>query len=315
MAPAPEADAARAADIKAREALALMLRGDAAAGLALYEQCLRSVTNLPAGRHIELLERAGKAETAAALRDLNLAHGINIARVGMGLDGTPIDPIAEYDALFAQGMVNPRMVRDFTIALSQREQPDRVAALLDPDRLLRIVYLDPALAPAARDFLLAEEPRAELREAEVSGRQMRRIDGLEKKPALAALFTALLEETERYIADWAASDHPLASQGPSRIALHSWGQISRGTGFHVAHVHYRGWATGVFYPVDPEQPGGELCVGRPANIAEDARGWPEAKIRPQAGMLILMPSFYTHWTAPLAQPGLRMAIAFDALRV
>jgi hypothetical protein len=31
-------------------------------------------------------------------------------------------------------------------------------------------------------------------------------------------------------------------------------------------------------------------------------------------MLLLFPSFYTHWTIPLDKPGLRTSVAFDIVR-
>jgi hypothetical protein len=95
--------------------------------------------------------------------------------------------------------------------------------------------------------------------------------------------------------------------------MHVWGLISRGEGYNIRHIHHRGWATGIYYPlgVPPDRPGGELRIGCPARLRETSPGWPDAEIRPEPGLLVLMPSFYTHWTVPLGRPGLRMSVAFD----
>lgn len=44
-------------------------------------------------------------------------------------------------------------------------------------------------------------------------------------------------------------------------------------------------------------------------------GWPDAKIRPEADLLVIMPSWYVHWTEPLERPGLRLSVAIDAIPV
>ncbi|MCW3837035.1 2OG-Fe(II) oxygenase family protein [Sphingomonas canadensis] len=305
-----------------RRALAHLIAGEREAGLAIYLDLLRAgrAEAMPVGNHLALLERAGRAGEAAALRALTLERGGILARRGAALDGTPIDPAAEYEALFARGLVNSRMVQDYLAGLSRRGEADRVAAFFDAARLLRIVRIDPALGPAARDMLLRAENPADYRQSELSVNQMCRIDGLEELGGPApALIAALRTEADRYLADWAASDHPLADQVPRHIRVKYWGLISRGEGFNTPHIHHRGWATGVYYPIAVEggaghQGGGDICVGPPPRLKQRYPGWPDARIRPEPGMLILMPSFYTHWTIPLGAPGLRLSIAFDMIR-
>jgi len=94
--------------------------------------------------------------------------------------------------------------------------------------------------------------------------------------------------------------------------IHAWCLISQGPGRLDRHSHKRGWVTCVYYPVgvpDGEK-GGDLVVGPPEDGAA-APGWPHARIRPRAGLLVLMPSYYTHWTIPYDAPGLRVSIAVD----
>lgn len=303
-----------------RSALAQLLAGEIEPGLATYLELLREghAAAMPVGNHLELLERAGCGEAAEALRRLTLERGGILARKGSAIGGEAIDPVAEYEALFARGLVNARMVQDYAVALSRRGDASRVAALFDPERLLRIVRIDPALGPPTRALLLREAGPGDYREADLSVKRMWQVDGLETRGDPApALLAALAAEAERYRADWAATDHPLAAQVPARNRIKYWGLISRGEGFNTPHIHHRGWATGVYYPSAIEGAGrgeaGALRIGPPPWLDGAPAGWPEVRIDPEADMLVLMPSFYTHWTVPLGGAGLRLSIAFDLI--
>lgn len=297
---------------QARQGLECLLRGDLS-GLTFYDQCIAAGATgaVPFGRHLELLGQAGRGDMAAMLCGLALDRGADIARQGTTLSGDPIDPIREYETLFAQGAINPQMILQYVTALSRIGRTDRVAQIFDAGRLLRIVRLDPALAEPARDLLLQAENESGFHAQSQSIRNMCRIGDLEKSDS--PLIAALREAANHYLADWAASDHPFARLIPPRTAMKAWGLISRGEGFNTPHYHHVGWATGVYYPIGIEPPGGELCVGRPGHIAATVPGWPETRIRPEAEMLVLMPSFYTHWTVPLGRPGMRLAVAFDMM--
>jgi hypothetical protein len=301
---------------EARQGLELLLKGDLEGGLARYLDCAASrfATAVPWGAHIERLGHAGQTHAAAMLCGLALDRGADIARKGRTLSGDPIDPIREYETLFAQGAINSHMILAYLTALSRIGRADRVAEIFDPARLLRIVRLDSGLAAPARDLLLREENEAGFHAQNQSLRNLCRIGDLETMagPALP-LIAALQEAAQAYLADWAASDHPFAPLLPARTAIKAWGLISRGEGFNTPHYHHLGWATGVYYPIGVDAPGGALCVGRPDHIPANIPGWPEASIRPEAGMLVLMPSFYTHWTVPLGRAGLRLSVAFDMM--
>jgi hypothetical protein len=294
-------------------ALDLLLGGDLESGLALYLECAASrfAAAVPWGAHIERLGHGGQGDAAAMLCGLALDRGTDIARRGRTLNGDPIDPVREYETLFAQGAINPRMILAYLTDLSRIGGTDRVARIFDLGRLLRVVRLDPGLADVARDLLLGEESESGFHTQSQSLRNMCRIGEVERMGG--PLVAALQQAGQRYLADWAASDHPFARLLPTHTTMKAWGLISRGEGFNTPHYHHLGWATGVYYPIGVKLPGGELCVGRPDHIAASVPGWPEARIRPEAGMLVLMPSFYTHWTVPLGRPGLRLAVAFDMM--
>jgi hypothetical protein len=304
---------------RAGAALARIMAGDEAEGLALYRESLKAQPDppFPAGHHLLFLERAGRTEAAAALRDLVLRRGGSVALSDAAPGSTPEKAARELEALFAQGLGNSKMVTQYLAALARLDRPRTVAGILDPGRLLRLVRLDDAVAPAAvAEALLREIDRASHRDAEKSVRLMRKLDGVHRHPdpTIRALVSALRAESCRYLADWAGSDHPLAQLVPRSCRIKAWSLFSQGEGYNVPHIHHKGWATGVYYPCDPSGggPGGELQVGPPPGAPEDS-GWPNVAIRPEAGLLVLMPSFYTHWTVPLGRPGLRISVAFDLL--
>jgi hypothetical protein len=134
------------------------------------------------------------------------------------------------------------------------------------------------------------------------------------------LVQATLAEIDRraahYIANWIKSDHVISQWVPRTFRMSYWAMISHGDGYNVPHIHPEGWITGVLYVAGPDRaevghsPPGALRVGSPPNVVGSA-GWPDITVAPAPGTLVLMPSYYTHWTVPLGRPGLRISIAFD----
>lgn len=304
-------DAARAV---IADGLRLCLAGDETDGLARY----RSVAvphlfeKLPLGLHVHMLREAGRLDAAGLLATLTLRSGGDLAWKAARPNVSPELRAAEYEALLAQGLGNPRMVDRYLGALTDLGRTADVAAIFDPARLLDIVQIGGG--DVAARALLDREAGLET-QARQSIRDMREIPKLRHIPEFAPLIAACRAETKAYYARWAASDHPLACLVPEAFELSAWGLISRGEGYNLRHQHPLGWATGVYYPagVDQDIAGGSLCIGGWQDPAPP--GWPVAKIRPEAGLLVLMPSYYVHWTEPLGAPGLRLSIAFDAVQL
>jgi hypothetical protein len=133
------------------------------------------------------------------------------------------------------------------------------------------------------------------------------------------LVQATLAEIDRraahYLANWNKSDHVISRWVPQTFKVSHWAIISHGDGYNVPHIHPKGWITGVLYVAGPDRADddgspGALRVGPPLDVVESA-GWPDITVAPAPGTLVLMPSYYTHWTVPLGRPGLRISIAFD----
>jgi hypothetical protein len=312
-----------------RDALALLLAGETAAGLDLYDICLKRTNrhNIPFGLHLLFLDRAGLHTVADDLRRLVLRRGGNIAIKDIRPGASPAEVAEEYEMLFARGMANSRMIFRYMLALARLGRMDEVAGLLDMPRLVRRIRLDRpgpngeagGLAEAVQAMLVREEGRAEDKDAVQPFSKVPMLQRLHRleDPAARALTAALGEEADRYVRDWAGSDHPLAGLVSREVHLDVWALFARSDGYCPRHLHPQGWSTGVYYPVGLEGggPGGDLMIGPPEELEDIAPEWPRATIRPEAGLLVLMPSYCMHWTLPLGRPGLRTSIAFDLLDV
>lgn len=307
-----------------RDALRLLFAGQTEAGLAQYSLGLRRAKNLlrvPAGLHVQLLEQVGKTSEAEAVRRLAVEGGADLALKAASIGAEPSEAASEYERLIAAGTVNSRMILEYLIVLAKLGRVADIAAMLDPERLLRRVKIDPpsvgarGLADAVGEILLEEEGRGTYYQARQSIRAMTTIRELQdlEHPAVISLVEALRQESARYLGDWRDSDHPLAKLVPAQFEMSMWGLISRGEGYNTRHIHHRGWATGVYYStaLPDEGEGGTLSVGWSEELGDSARGLPDITIRPEPGLLVLMPSFYMHWTVPLGRPGLRISTAFD----
>ena len=273
--------------------------------------------------HLLFLKRVGRTDCARRLLQLALERGANVAIRAGGFGASADEAASEYEALFARGIINSRMILDCLRILAELGRMEELAVILDRERLLRQVEIDlPApgndgqsLASAVEALLLENEAQAVHQEAVQSVRNMRMLKKFTQldHPGAVALTGALEGETRRYLQGWSRSDHPFARFVPLDFRIDGWGLISRGPGYNIPHIHQQGWATGIYYPTSVEGEGGVLCVGRPADAAGTDEDWGPHCIRPRGGLLVLMPSFYTHWTTPLAQQGLRTSIAFDVV--
>ncbi|HEX2561455.1 putative 2OG-Fe(II) oxygenase, partial [Phenylobacterium sp.] len=137
--------------------------------------------------------------------------------------------------------------------------------------------------------------------------------------AIARLKAAFSEAIRRFIDHLPPPDprHPLL--GPARERFRfagAWSVRLTGKGFHINHVHEKGWISSAFYVAVPEGVGegaeshaGWLAFGQPP--AE--LGLPLEPIRliaPKPGRLALFSSLMWHGTLPFDE-GERLTVAFD----
>jgi hypothetical protein len=280
---------------------------------------------VPVALHLKMLRSLGLHSAAEIIGRSAWACGADFSTsAAMGRSTAVI--VDEYRSLFAQGLINARMVSRFLVALSNLGLRDELTSLLDPKQLFCVAQVMVGESgqshwKALERVLLQAEVDDTWQEAEQSVRKMHYIEFNRPQHQLVQ---ATLAEIDRraadYLANWTKSEHVLSQWVPRKFKVSHWALISRGDGYNVPHIHSKGWITGVLYVAGPDQANsgddspGALRVGPPSEVL-DAVGWPNITVAPTPGTLVLMPSYYTHWTVPLGQPGLRIAIAFDVMHV
>ena len=91
-------------------------------------------------------------------------------------------------------------------------------------------------------------------------------------------------------------------------------------GYHIPHVHSRGWYSSAYYVslpgemMSPSESGhqGALAFGKP-ELDTPEKLEADKIITPVEGVLALFPSFFWHGTLPFKSPQPRVVVAFDAL--
>jgi len=154
-----------------------------------------------------------------------------------------------------------------------------------------------------------------------------RVDELmiRKQPAVTLLLEQIAGEVENYsrrladAEDTAQTRRFFPSLMPASAGIFPWSIITREKGFENWHTHDKGWLSGVYYAAVPS---GLPAVDGKSGAIEF--GWPERLlgegaseeygnkiIRPEAGMLLLFPSYINHRTYPHGLSGERIVVSFD----
>lgn len=280
----------------ARKAGFLLVRGDIAAAAALCLHMQREDANLEAfPALVDLLCWARPRETLYPL----------------------------VAALVAAGFANPRSFDLLAASAIWAGERDAARALMDSERFLSITRLD---APDAPELpLLAKELSGDLDYyARPQGRSIR--DGWRRNhlevvdnPLLQTMLQRLRAAAEAYVeglGDDAA--HPFLRSRPAAFGLRAWSVVSGADTRHLSHLHATSWMNGVYYVAvpdvvaDAEARRGWLRVGPAAGRGFDsAAGWDEHWIRPEPGMVVMMPSHFSHETVALGCDDRRICVAFE----
>jgi hypothetical protein len=308
----------------AAKAIALCLTGEVADGVALYRKVLKTHagSHLPAGVDLKMLQSFGLNDAADVIRRSALVAGADIS-ISEVMGRSPAVIVEEYRALFAEGLINATMVDSFLVALSKLGLRDELAAMLDPNQLFYMTQVESAAWhwKSLERVLLEAEVDDTWQDAAQSVRKMHNIK-IDRHPdrLVQATLAEIDRRAARYVANWTKSNHVLSQWVPRTFRVSHWAMVSHGDGYNVPHIHPKGWITGVLYVAGPDRAEagdsspGALRIGPPADVVESA-GWPNITVPPAPGTLVLMPSYYTHWTVPLGRPGLRISIAFDVIDV
>lgn len=141
-------------------------------------------------------------------------------------------------------------------------------------------------------------------------------------PVIRAFYNAIDQPIRQYMSEVGTRpDHPLTARntGNYRIAG-AWSVKLFGGGRHINHVHPEGWISSAYYVSVPaetdsdENMAGWIKFGEPP-FRTTPPNPPEKWIRPEAGMLVLFPSFLWHGTKPIRSDSVRVTAPFDAVPV
>jgi Flp pilus assembly protein TadD len=137
--------------------------------------------------------------------------------------------------------------------------------------------------------------------------------------AIKALLLTFEEPLQMYLRDIGSeSAHPFTARNgcPAHIA-EGWSVQLRRGGFHVNHLHPKGWISSAYYVAVPEEvsdttlKSGWLKFGEPRYAVPGASA--DHLVQPEMGLLVLFPSYMWHGTTPIHGLEARTTIAFDAI--
>lgn len=142
----------------------------------------------------------------------------------------------------------------------------------------------------------------------------------EAVPEVQQLKAMLETAIARYIRELPDdADHPLLGRKTGAFRFSgSWSVRLRGQGFHVNHVHSRGWLSSAYYVALPDGVGddptreGWIKFGE-SNLGLQDRERTARYVRPVEGMLVLFPSYMFHGTVPFHGEQTRTTVAFDVV--
>lgn len=136
-------------------------------------------------------------------------------------------------------------------------------------------------------------------------------------PVILQLRQALLNTSQNALKHLPKlTDHPVTRFSADNVQFSaSWSVKLKNQGYHVPHIHTKGWYSSAYYvdipdEINNESKQGWLHLGQPGMFLQkpfDAERW----IKPEPGTLVLFPSFFWHGTQAFNSDKYRMSVAFD----
>ena len=141
-----------------------------------------------------------------------------------------------------------------------------------------------------------------------------------RNPVIDALQAAITAKIEKYIGTLpSGGEHVFLGNVPDEITyIISWSVRLHSEGFHANHIHPAGWLSSAYYVSLPPEVGGDdeskagwLKFGEPPAKDNIYNLSPDMWVKPQAGQLVLFPSYFWHGTEPFQSDDPRLTVAFD----
>ena len=276
---------------------------------------------------------AEAAESLQRSTELNPEFGealYNLAVVRMEL-GQAGAALTAADAYLRGDPGSTRALAVRAVALNELQQRDALEKLLGFDRYVRTVQFESVPGYPSLDAFhselerhvcahpsLAVDPEGHAtRMGSHSGNLL-----VEPKGPIETLENMITTAVQEYITALDPDlSHPFVTEPPSRLGLTVWGIVLQAQGHQVPHMHPSAWLSGVYYVKVPkvvDGPDGEhagwLEFGRPDLKYPTSVEPMVLPMRPQAGLLVMFPSYLYHRTIPFQTSETRISIAFDASR-
>ncbi|MBW8709007.1 MAG: hypothetical protein JF627_07055, partial [Alphaproteobacteria bacterium] len=257
---------------------------------------------------------SGAAEVALLRQDPQKAMAL--CRQALGLD-------AYHQNAIANMSLGLRLMGD-----------ERDEALNRYDQLVQVFDLEPPLGFSSMADFNAElcaaldplhpQRRAHFNQTLRSGTQTQGLLFGAGHPLVDQIQARINEALARYVGALKPDEtHPfLSRRGRGFRYAGSWSSRLMDCGFHVNHIHPKGWISSCYYAGVPEV----------VKDAQEKQGWikfgesgftrlgdknppPRRSVQPVPGRLVLFPSYMWHGTVPFHAPTPRTTIAFDVVPI
>lgn len=328
----------RAGQARANLGVALNELGRYREAIAALRQAIDSGAATPA-THYNLgraLHEAGRLDEAAPAYREALRLRANFANAAGQLallhlaQGAPDRAVAVCEEFLAGDAGNTLLLAYKAAALTELGRHEDARALLGIDRFVRPRRIAPpadyadvaAFNEALAAHVLAHPTLvyAPSRHATRFGRHTGELLDEAKGP-IVDLEAVIRDAVADYIAAMAEeAGHPFPQARPRKWRLTAWAVVMDSQGHQVPHIHPSGWLSGVYYVQLPEviaadrnDRAGWIEFGRPGDEVPVRREAEVSLLRPEAGKLILFPSYLYHRTIPFEAARQRISIAFDVL--
>jgi hypothetical protein len=228
----------------------------------------------------------------------------------------------------AQDPLNQSWIAHEATAARLLGQP-QYRSLFDYGRFVRVYRPEPPtgwrsiqeLNAALLEVLARRHPFAAhpLEQSLRNGSQTTRNLALDPDPVIQAAMQSFDACVQRYVQEVGSHPaHPLLQRNRGRAQItEAWSIELRRDGFHVNHVHPRGWISSSYYVTVPEEVSDRVARSGWLKFGETRypvpMATPDFMVQPAAGMLVLFPSYMWHGTNAIHGEEPRVTIAFDAL--